>query len=199
MSEIYGVDGSWVTSDELLIPKKDFYIWNLEKKIHTKKKFDLAISLEVAEHISKKSAEIFVENLTKLSDNIVFSAAIPNQGGTGHVNEQWQSYWAEKFMDKGYIPYDIIRPAFHNNTNCRSEYVQNTIVYSKNVLDGDYLQDIINEQRGSEHQIIDYRHPDTPVVKSSQSSKYLLNIQLKLIEAFVKKVLHAMNINTKTV
>jgi len=39
--------------------------------------------------------------LVKAAPVVLFSAAIPLQGGTEHVNEQWQSYWAKLFAEHG--------------------------------------------------------------------------------------------------
>lgn len=59
--------------------------------------FDVAVSLEVAEHLPEIAAERYVELLARLSRVVVFTAATPGQGGAGHVNEQPPSYWIRKF------------------------------------------------------------------------------------------------------
>ena len=64
--------------------------------------FEVAISLEVAEHLPQKAADRYVNLLTRLSSLIVFTAAAPGQGGTDHVNEQPPSYWAAKFRERGF-------------------------------------------------------------------------------------------------
>lgn len=64
--------------------------------------FDVAVSLEVAEHLPPERAEGFVADLCALAPLVVFSAAIPGQGGTGHLNEQPPGYWAELFDRHGY-------------------------------------------------------------------------------------------------
>ena len=67
--------------------------------------------LEVAEHIPPECADIFVESLTwGLAPVIMFSAAVPGQGGTLHLNEQWPAYWASKFAQHGYVLIDCLRP-----------------------------------------------------------------------------------------
>jgi|1186.fasta_scaffold00167_2 SAM-dependent methyltransferase len=63
--------------------------------------FDLAYCFEVAEHVPEQLADRLVGFLAGLSDTIVFTAAPPGQGGTGHVNEQPMSYWIEKFARHG--------------------------------------------------------------------------------------------------
>src|SRR5262249_16591961 len=68
------------------------------------------ISLEVAEHLSESAAESFVANLVLHAPAVLFSAAIPFQGGDHHVNERFPSYWAQKFAHHRYRPIDLIRP-----------------------------------------------------------------------------------------
>jgi SAM-dependent methyltransferase len=78
--------------------------FDLERDIFTDMQvFDVASSMEVAEHLPKESADRYVELLTRLSSVIVFTAARPGQGGTDHVNEQPQSYWISKFNARGFI------------------------------------------------------------------------------------------------
>jgi hypothetical protein len=70
-----------------------------------------------------------VNKLASLSKIILFSAAIPFQGGTEHQNEQWQSYWALKFRKIDYIPVDCIRPKIWDNPNVAYWYAQNILLY----------------------------------------------------------------------
>lgn len=64
--------------------------------------FDFALCLEVAEHIPEEFSGVFLDNLARLSDTLVLSAAPPNQGGTHHVNEQPKRYWVKKLAERGY-------------------------------------------------------------------------------------------------
>ena len=77
--DVLGLGGSWVDRNLLkeYIDEGEFLAVDLECKINYVKKYDLAISLEVPEHLSSDSAAIFVENLFNASDVILFSAAIP--------------------------------------------------------------------------------------------------------------------------
>ena len=97
-----------------------------------KQTFDLVVSLEVAEHLRPEKSKMFVKQLTKLGDNILFSAAIPFQGGTSHLNEQWQDYWANLFKKEGYVPMDYIRSKIWNNPEVAFWYSQNMLLYVKN-------------------------------------------------------------------
>ena len=131
VSEIQGLDGSWVEQDLLEIPRQDFRQVNFEEIISCDKKYDLAISLEVAEHLSEKTAIRFIESLVTSSDFILFSAAIPFQGGTGHINEQWPDYWAGMFNERGYVALDFVRRNIWNDKQIPTWYRQNILVFVK--------------------------------------------------------------------
>ncbi|MDP2864771.1 MAG: class I SAM-dependent methyltransferase [Elusimicrobiota bacterium] len=64
--------------------------------------FDLALCLEVAEHIPEEFSGVFLKNLTAFSDRLVMSAAPPDQGGHHHVNERPRRYWAQKLAELGF-------------------------------------------------------------------------------------------------
>lgn len=130
-TEIFGIDGDYVDRSQLFIDEKFFHPANLEDRINLNRRFDLAMTLEVAEHLSPARADSFVEDLTRLSDVILFSAAIPAQGGINHVNEQWQSYWAQKFLRHDYVGLDYIRPKIWTNPSVKWWYCQNTLLYIK--------------------------------------------------------------------
>jgi hypothetical protein len=63
--------------------------------------FDLAYSFEVAEHLPEALGVRLVEFLAEKAPTVVFTAAHPGQGGTGHINEQSKQYWIEKFAQVG--------------------------------------------------------------------------------------------------
>lgn len=138
--EIKGLDGDWVDKDHLLIDSDSFRPTNLEqaKNIKFDHKYDIAMSLEVAEHIDRSYADDIVDALTRASDVIMFGAAIPGQGGAEHVNEQWQSYWVKKFEDRGYRCLDMIRPRFAANPMVQHYYAQNTLIYIREMKLLDY-------------------------------------------------------------
>jgi hypothetical protein len=132
VSDICGIDGSYIDKDNLLINKDSFIEHDLNNFIDTKK-FDLAVCLEVAEHLKSSSSNLIVEMLIKASNNIVFSAAIPGQGGTGHINEQLHSFWADKFIQNGYNASDTLRLKFMNDKRVPFWYRQNIFIFSKNL------------------------------------------------------------------
>lgn len=131
VKKVLGIDGSYVNKKHLVIPEEEFLVRDLRKPIKLSKKFDLVLSLEVAEHLPKECAETFIYSLTKIGDIILFSAAIPYQGGTNHLNEQWQDYWAKLFKKRDYLPVDFIRKRVWNNQKVKWFYSQNVILYVK--------------------------------------------------------------------
>ncbi|WP_033171579.1 bifunctional 2-polyprenyl-6-hydroxyphenol methylase/3-demethylubiquinol 3-O-methyltransferase UbiG [Selenomonas sp. ND2010] len=130
---VVGVDGSYVQKDMLYIDAKEFVEADLEHESIASgdERFDLAVSLEVAEHLSAERAPGFIHDLTMLSDMVFFSAAVPLQGGTNHINEQWQSYWANLFVTEGYVCLDCIRPQIWGEAEIKTEYKQNILLYVK--------------------------------------------------------------------
>lgn len=132
VEKVVGFDGTWNSQEKMLDQKIRFFPVDLNNPIiHQQEKFDLAISLEVAEHLKEASAKNFVNTLTALSDAVMFSAAYTKQGGTNHINEQPHTYWAKMFIEHGYVPYDLFRPAFWGNPDIEFWYQQNTFLYVK--------------------------------------------------------------------
>jgi SAM-dependent methyltransferase len=130
IDDVLGVDGPWVPDKSLRIPKSCFLARDLTKPIDIERRFDLAISLEVAEHLDRDCARSFVDTLVKLSPVVLFSAAIPYQGGTHHVNEQWPDYWAELFGEHGYVAIDCIREKIWKNEEVDWFHAQNMFVFA---------------------------------------------------------------------
>ncbi|MCL2024291.1 MAG: class I SAM-dependent methyltransferase [Coriobacteriia bacterium] len=132
--QIVGVDGDWVDREKLRrnIALDYFVPITLTESLSGSfGRFDLAICLEVAEHLPESSAETLVESLVSLSDIILFSAAIPGQGGQNHINEQWPGYWAALFKEQDYLFADVIRPLIWDNDDISYWYRQNTFLVVK--------------------------------------------------------------------
>src|SRR5262249_37804156 len=133
-TDVTGVDGDYVDRDRLEIPPDRFRGQDLSRPLAAGRTFDLAVSLEVAEHLPESAAEGFVESLTRLAPVVLFSAAAPYQGGQNHVNEQWPAYWAEHFAAHGYRPVDCLRRRIWTNPDVERWCAQNTFLYVARVL-----------------------------------------------------------------
>jgi hypothetical protein len=130
-NDILGIDGEYVDRQALFIPETNFLSADLRQRISVNRRFDLAMSLEVAEHLPYERSATFVEDLVALSDVVLFSAALPYQGGTDHINEQWLEFWAILFQRHGYVPYDFLRRECSGDPAVEFWYSQNTIVFCK--------------------------------------------------------------------
>lgn len=130
IEDILGVDGDYIHKERLPIPADKFLAHNLEEPLDLHRQFDLVVSLEVAEHISEDSADIYVDSVTRHGSLVLFSAATPHQGGQHHVNEQWPDYWAEKFQNRGYAVLDPIRPRIWSNPEVEWWYAQNVVMFA---------------------------------------------------------------------
>jgi hypothetical protein len=144
----------------LMIPAERFQATDVGKPFSAKRRFDLAMTLEVAEHLDASCASTFIDNVVALSDVIVFSAAIPGQGGNHHVNEQWPDYWKALFDARGYVMIDALRPRFWNNPKIESWYRQNLFyAVKKDKLSAIPLLQSEYDRRGSE--LLPLVHPAT--------------------------------------
>ena len=130
VDDVVGVDGNYVDKQLLEIPEYLFVSHDLRQPLNLKRKFDLVTCFEVAEHLPADSAAILVESLTRHADVVVFSAAIPGQGGVGHINEQWPSYWARHFADCGFELHDPFRAAIWNDDSVDFWYRQNCVLFA---------------------------------------------------------------------
>jgi SAM-dependent methyltransferase len=125
-----GVEGRWIENAQKFKDSLDIRIHDLEQPLQINERFDLAICLEVAEHLPTDRSESLVQDLCSLSDFVLFSAAIPNQPGTNHVNCQWQSFWASLFEKNARFAIDIIRPKVWGNKTVPFWFQQNTLLYA---------------------------------------------------------------------
>jgi SAM-dependent methyltransferase len=134
VSEVKGLEGAWVDQALLEVPPDLVEIRDLEKPFDLERKFDLAISLEVAEHLSAAAADGFVASLVRHAPAVLFSAALPFQGGDHHVNEQFLPYWAAKFAQHGYQPVDLIRKEIWEDAQVLLWLRQNLMLFAHDDL-----------------------------------------------------------------
>jgi SAM-dependent methyltransferase len=131
VDDILGIDGDYVDTKKLFINSSDFISKDLNETFQLDRRFDLTICLEVAEHLSAESSEKLVDSLVSHSDLILFSAAVPFQGGENHINEQFPDYWQRKFADKGFKFYDVFRFEFWDNPEVNFWYKQNMFLVAR--------------------------------------------------------------------
>ncbi len=127
--DVRGVDGDWVDCEQLAISSDRFQAHDLSQPITLDRQFDLAMSVEAAEHLTAESAHGFVESLTRAAPVVLFSASIPHQPGEDHLNCQWPSYWADLFLARDYVVIDSLRYMIWADPRIDWWYRQNIMMY----------------------------------------------------------------------
>lgn len=132
VTDILGLDGRHVDTNLLKVPLDSFLACDLSSdSLNLPRKFELAISLEVAEHLPENRADNFVAGLCNAADVVLFAAAIPGQRGTSHINEQFPSYWIPKFGAHKFQCFDFLRKVEWSNPNVDVWYRQNILIFSR--------------------------------------------------------------------
>ena len=123
------LDGEYVHRDKIIVDKDNFVSLDLSAWFSFNKKYDLTICMEVAEHLPEKSSDFLVQSLVRHSDIILFSAALPGQWWTHHINEQYPVYWADKFAEHDFVCLDFLRTSIWHNSGIEWWYRQNTLLF----------------------------------------------------------------------
>lgn len=122
---VRGIDGIAVPEDALQVEKSLVERHDLTKPFHLGRKFDLAICLEVAEHLPQSAAAGLVASIAEHTDTILFSAACPDQLGQHHINCQWPTYWQDFFNSHGFVCDDSVRWQIWTDARIEPWYRQN--------------------------------------------------------------------------
>jgi SAM-dependent methyltransferase len=151
-------DGAWLRAfapipgvgidvhDPTDVPDVDYRQQDLTKPFDVGT-FDLAISLEVAEHLPASAAPTFVESLTRAAPVVAFSAARPGQDGHLHINCQWPSYWRTLFAAQGYDQFDVLRARIWDDARIAPWYRQNMFLYAKDrTFAGEGPRDVVHPE-----------------------------------------------------
>lgn len=182
------IDGDYVNKKYLVIDEQEFVAVDLSNRVQLNERYDLAISLEVAEHLPSLRAKSFIEDLCNLSDIVLFSAATKKQGGDAHINEQRISYWINIFAKYNYIPLDIVRPRIWNDKRIQVWYRENILIFvNKTELDRKLRKEICKEN------IYDIIHPDLYEYKVSQYEELINMLPIKLYlnyRQLIKKIVN---------
>jgi len=131
IGSINGYDGIWIEKKDLQIPESSFHVVDFEKDFSISQKADLSVSLEVGEHLTHGASISLVKKLTAMAPVVLFSAAIPHQPGTNHINCQWPQYWTDLFKEREFVPVDCIRRKIWTNPNVEYWYAQNIFIFIK--------------------------------------------------------------------
>lgn len=157
VADIAGEDGAWVRPDDLLIDPSHFTPRDLGVRREPLRRYDLATSLEVAEHLAAAKAQVFVDYLCGCADVVLFSAAVPGQGGTHHVNEQRLSYWVDKFAALRFDLFDVLRSRLWDDRRIAWWYRQNIVLFARQGTD---VHALLDAELRRTRWPVDIVHPD---------------------------------------
>jgi hypothetical protein len=187
VDNILGIDGDWIPQDQLCIPTERFLSIDLRRGFHLDRTFALAICAEVAEHLPAEAADGLVSGLTRAAPVLMFSAAIPGQGGTGHINEQWPGYWLNRFAIHDFVPVNYLRPRLWNDPRVAPYLAQNLIllVSRARLAADDRLRAKFESNR---HLPMDVVHPAVYLNSLTQLARQRLPRLLLTVARFAKRV-----------
>jgi len=180
-----GVDGDYVQRDQLLVEQEEFLAHDLRRPLVLDQRFDLAMCMEVGEHLPDAAAATLVDSLCAYAPVVLFSAAIPFQGGVDHVNEQWQSYWADLFAARGFEVYDCVRPQVWERDDVAEYYKQNALVYVDHRQAA--LRERFDRDRLARAPILNLVHPSSYAIKSDPM-RWPLPVIVRHLPAIVARV-----------
>ena len=128
---LLGLDQLDPSQAELAIRPEEYRRVDLTRDLPLERSYDLALCLEVGEHLPPAASRTLVRNLVRASRRVVFSAATPGQGGVDHVNERPLEHWVALFADEGYAASDFIRAALAAEKAISAEpwYRYNTLFF----------------------------------------------------------------------
>jgi hypothetical protein len=133
VSKLTGIEGEWAAEwfgrERPGAEHFELVLANLEDELPSIGGFDVALCLEVVEHLSPERGESFVADLCRLAPHVLLGAALPGQKGPNHLNTQWPSYWAQHFATHGFRPLDVVRPRVWGDDDIRDVYRQNPILF----------------------------------------------------------------------
>jgi hypothetical protein len=127
--DVLGIDGAYVESSPL---GDRFLPYDLTQPfVPPLAHVDLAVCLEVAEHLPATRAASLIEDLCTVAPVVLFSAAMPGQGGTGHINEQPIRYWVDLFHGCGMAVSGALRWAIWDDPAVENWYASNCLVAAR--------------------------------------------------------------------
>ncbi|WP_458094685.1 class I SAM-dependent methyltransferase [Roseomonas sp. WA12] len=127
--DVLGIDGAWADPQLLAFDPGLFRQIELNEAFDLGRRFDLVVSLETGEHVRPVAAAGFVASIARHGDQILFSAALPGQGGADHVNECWPESWTQLFAAEGFDAFDPIRRTLWGDADVEPWMQQNALLF----------------------------------------------------------------------
>jgi len=155
-TDCIGVDGDYVDRALLLIDQGMFRPRDITKSFDFERQFDLVQCLEVAEHVPRHACDTLIDNIVRHGRKVLFSAAVPGQGGEGHINEQPYEFWRDMFASRGYRLFDFVRPKTDGNQAIEPWYRYNVMFFAHDSIAGRLPPEIASTRVPDSATIRDY-------------------------------------------
>lgn len=124
------IDDPRIPADQLLVRPAEFVACDLAASVPAPVPCDLALSMEVAEHLPESRAAAVVDFLTASAGLVLFSSAIAGQPHGLHINPQPPTYWRDLFAQRGFARYDVVRPIILGDSEISYWYRQNLFLFA---------------------------------------------------------------------
>ena len=159
VTDVIGVDGDYVDRSMLLVDAPSFRPLDITQPFDFDRQFDLVQCLEVAEHVPHGASAALVDNLVRHGRQVLFSAAVPGQGGEDHVNEQPYTFWRDLFAARGYRLFDFVRPRIAHELAIEPWYRYNILFFAHDSMLESLPTDVLASRVGDRLPIRDFSPP----------------------------------------
>lgn len=156
VSDCIGVDGEYVDRSMLMIDQNIFHPEDITKPFNLNRQFDIVQCLEVAEHVPTECSSTLIQNIIKHGKLVLFSAAVPGQGGEEHINEQPYEFWRDTFSNYGYRLFDYIRPAVIEIKSIEPWYRYNILLFAHDSIIPELPLEVTSTRINDKSSITDY-------------------------------------------
>ena len=181
ISDHIGVDGDYVDRSMLFVEAGKFLPRDISAPFDLGRRFDLVQCLEVGEHVPTAASGTLVDNIVRHGKRVLFSAAVPGQGGEDHINEQPYEFWRNLFAERGYRLFDFVRPRIRDVAGIEPWYRYNVLFFAHD--------DTANELSPA---VTATRVPDDAPIKDYSAAGYRL--RKALVRALPPKAVSALAI-----
>jgi SAM-dependent methyltransferase len=156
ITDSIGVDGDYVDRSMLLVPPSRFIPRDIAVPFDLARQFDLVQCLEVGEHVPSAASATLVDNIVRHGKHVLFSAAVPGQGGEDHINEQPYGFWRTLFAQRRFRLYDFLRPRIQNEVGIEPWYRHNILFFAHDDVIENLAQAIISAHVPNDAPIRDF-------------------------------------------
>lgn len=145
---------------------------------------ELVVCIEVLEHLPDVACANLLDWICQTSSLCIFSAGVPFQPGTGHINLKPQSFWVNEFRARGFVLRDPFRKMFWAQPDIPFWFKQNLFLFGeerrvKKLFGEDFLAEFP----------VDILHPDMLKLYADPSKITLRRLKKIVFSVIVDRVM----------